>query len=339
MKNISIALTCLLLASACSKVQKAEENMKNMERTTTKMSATTDEMKDVSEVVYRQMRPKEAEETRSAKMAELLNPKVDMDGKFLAATVYFMSFEYQLWTGNNNFDSLDTRHTLLLQVANEFTKKVSGIYKKIKTKKMSPTKEGRSQNDEMAFYALAATMHATNTFQEEKSVKNGTFPVISFYDMVKTSLLKEVNGYNYEDYESVLVTGTNKEMMIELIKARVDVFAALALKNLTDKRNMTLGQKAKSLLFKLTGGRLGSIDLPEVYDQSNDPTKDSVITYLEGALKAKNFLREIGVNKTLEKTTRSALINIDLGEEVSDGDVAMDEKREEIQSLINKILE
>src|SRR5690606_23260250 len=160
------------------------------------MSATTDEMKDVSEVVYRQMRPKEAEETRSAKMAELLNPKVDMDGKFLAATVYFMSFEYQLWTGNNNYDSLDTRHTLLLQAANDFTRKDSGIYKKIKTKKMSPPKKGRSQSDEMAFYALAATMHDTNTFQEEKSVKNGTFPVISFYDMVKTSLLKEVNGYN-----------------------------------------------------------------------------------------------------------------------------------------------
>jgi hypothetical protein len=98
---------------------------------------------------------------------------------------------------------------------------------------------------------------------------------------------------------------------------------------------MTLGQKAKGLIFKITGGRLGSIDLPEVFDKSNDATKIYIEKYLDGALKAKVFLKDIGIEKKLEKTLFSAFKEINLTEKSID---SSDERRIKIQSQIDQLL-
>ena len=128
--------------------------------------------------------------------------------------------------------------------------------------------------------------------------------------------------------------------MSELMRARVDITGALALKNLTDKDEMALGQKAKGLIFKITGGKLGSIDLPETYDKSNETTKEFTETYLDAAVKAKMFLREIGVEKSLEKTLKSAYKNIDFNEkkQTEAEKAQVDEKKDNIKKLINDLM-
>ncbi len=337
MKTSSVVLACLILTSACSKVKELDKRTENMEKSTEKVSAITDEMKETTTIMYQQIRSKEAEDTRDEKFHILMTKEADIGTRFTAAGVYFKSMEFQLWNDNDSFDNLDARDVLYLDAVNEFTRRMCDLYPKVNTKKMSPTKENKMEE---SFYALAATMHMNHTFQDDVS-KNKNIATASMYDLVKKALSKEYKRKPLKDYEEILVSGQNKEIMIELVKARVDILSALALKNLTDKRDMTLGQKAKALLFKATGGMFGSIDLPEVYETSNDATKNQTEKYLDGAIKARDFLTDIGVEKKLEKTLKSAFKNIDFNEkkQTEDEKLKVDTRKESIRSMINNLME
>lgn len=338
MKMSSLVLACLMFSAACSKVKELDKRTENMEKATETMSSTTDEMKETTSAMYQQIRSKESEDTRDEKFSILMNDEADMGTRLTAACVFFKSLEFQLWTDNETYDNAHARDVLFLDAANEFTRRMTDLYSHINVNKMSPTKD--NNEFESSFYAIAATMHMNHSYQDEAASKNSKMKINSFYDLMKKSLLKERDKRALDEHEEVLLQGINREIMIELIKARVDIMSALALKNLTDKRDMTLGQKAKGLLFKATGGRFGSIQLPEVFDKSNDATKIYTEKYLEGALKAKNFLKEIGIEKPLEKTVKSAFKHIDFNEknvEVKD-DADLDKKKESIKSLISELL-
>ena len=347
--NKSLALLAILSFSvACSKVEKAEKNMQSMKTQTEQMSQTTEQMEETTNVMYQQVRSKEAEDTRNKKFSILKDKKAGFGEKIAAASVYFKSFEFQLWSATGT-DDLETRDVLLLDAVNEFTKKVSDIYEKINVKRMSPTRDGRFQSDEHAFYALAVTMHMNHHFQDQLIDEKNDLKAISFYDIIKSALDKDDSGEALTEYEEILVSGANKEIMTELIKARVDMLAALALKNLTDKRDMTLGQTLKAALFKISGGKLGSIDLPETFTKSNGSTRKQTIKYLENATKARDFLLYVGVKKELEKTLKSAFSKINLGDKeprngqdqsevptvVNDED---DSDKMEIKNLINGLI-
>lgn len=337
MKKSSIVLACLLLSSACSKVKELDKRTENMEKSTEKVSAVTDEMKETTSIMYQQIRSKEAEDTRDEKFAILMSEEAEIGTRITAAGVYFKSMEFQLWNDNGSFDNKDALDVLYVDAANEFTRRMCDLYPKVNVKKMSPTKDDKM---EMSFYALAAALHMNHAFQDEVA-KSKNFEAKSMYDLIKKALQKDKQNKPLKEHEEILVNGQNKEIMIELIKARVDILSALALKNLTDKRDMTLGQKAKALLFKVTGGALGSIDLPEVYDLSNDTTKNYTEKYLDGAVKARDFLKEIGVEKKLEKTLKSAFKNIDFNEKKLSEEEKQkaDGRKEAIRSLINTLVE
>ena len=321
--------------------------MDSMKAKTEQMSSTTDEMKETTTVMYQQIRSKEAEDTRNKKFTILKSKDENFGEKIAAAAVYFKSFEFQLWSGQQNVETGHMREQLILDAVNEFTRRIGDIYENINLKKMSPTNSGKKHSAEEAFYALSATMHMNHGFQEELVGEKSEIKKISFYDVVKRALEKDSLGEAMTDYEEILVSGLNKEIMIELIKARVDMLSALALKNLTDKRDMTFGQKLKAALFKISEGRLGSIELPETFEKSNGPTKKQTIKYLEAANKSKNFLFEIGIQKQLEKTLKSAFSKIKLenhdsqseGLDSSSENNDSDSKRVEIKKLIDELLQ
>jgi hypothetical protein len=340
MVRIKIALfTCLAFSGACSKVKDFEDKTKSMERTTRDMSSTTTQMRGTTTTMYQQIRSKEAEDTRAQKFDQLLDRTKKMGEKFTAAAVYFKSFEYQLWNADVQYDDAESREVLYLDAANEFTRRISDVYEEINLDKMDPTKSGRSHNSEMAFYALAGAMHMNHHFQEELVKNKPNLEAVSFYDLIKKALLRDMQQKRLAEHEIVLMSGMNKEIMIELIKARVDIIAALAVKDLTDMRDMTIGQKAKAALFRLTGGRLGTIDLPETFDRANDATKETIEIRLDAANNARKFLREIGVQKNVERTIKSALSNIDFNENREVADDASDRRKENVRRLIGEILD
>lgn len=321
---------CLVLSVACSKVQKIDKRTESMERATTEVSTTTEAMKETTSVMYRQIRSKEAEDSREKKFQILMEDEADIGTRINAAAVYFKSLEFQLWS-HSEIENNDIK-SYYLDAANEFSRRMIDLYERINTKKISPIRPSKM---EMSFYALSVTMHMNHHFQEEVTkIKNqGT---VSFYDLVKKALLKDKELKNLEPHEEVLLNGQNREVLIELIKARVDMMSAMALNNLTNKDEMNLSQKTKAIIFKITGGRLGSIDLPETYGKSNEATKVFTEKYLDQALKAKLFLREIGVEKKLDKTLKAAFKEIDL-QERSPKD-STDERRENVRNLIKGLL-
>lgn len=330
-KNISLGFLTLFIIASCSKVQELDKRTQSMERSTSDVSTTTENMKETTTIMYQQIRSKEAEDTRDEKFQLLMNDEAGMGTRITAAGVYFKSMEFQLWNNNETYDNKEVLEDYYLDAANEFTRRMLDLYEKINVKKMSPTKDNKS---EMSFYALAATMHMNHTFQDELA-KSKESETVSMYDLIKKAFLKDRDHRVMLPHEEVLMSGINKEIMTNLIKARVDIYSALALKNLTDKRDMTLSQKVKALIFKITDGKLGSIDLPEVFNQSNDATKIYIEKYLDGALKAKIFLKEISIEKKLEKTLQSAFKEINLTKNSID---SSDGRRLRIQELINQLL-
>jgi len=331
-RNIFLGFFTFIFITSCSKVQELDKRTLNMERSTSDVSTTTESMKETTTIMYQQIRSKEAEDTRDEKFQVLMNDEAGMGTRISAAGVYFKSMEFQLWNNNETYDNKEVLEEYYLDAANEFTRRMTDLFEKINVKKMSPTKDNKL---EMSFYAIAAAMHMNHTFQDELA-KSKDAESVSMYDLIKKALLKDREHRVMLPHEEVLMNGINKEIMTNLIKARVDIYSALALKNLTDKRDMTLGQKTKALIFKITGGKLGSIDLPEVFDQSNEATKIYIEKYLDVALKAKNFLKEIGIEKKLEKTLLSAFKEINLTERsIKD---SSDERRIKIQSQINQLI-
>lgn len=352
MKKSSLVLACLMLSVSCSKVKEMDDRTKNMDKNTEKVSATTvqmkeitdemktitDQMRDVTGTMYQQIRSKEAEETRDRKFEILLDDKAGMGERITAAGVFYKSLEFQLYTDNGSFDDKHNQDALFLDAANEFTRRLCDLYDRIDVKDLNPTKKGKRHSDEMSFYSLAAALHMNHHFQDSVAERRHK-STHSMYDMITKALKKDFDKKLLEEHEEVLMNGINREIMIELLKARVDIISALALRNLTEQRDMTLTQKGKGLLFKITGGRFGAIDLPEVYDLMNDATKNTTETYLEAALKTKNFLAEIGVEKKLEKTISSALSRIDFNEVTgAQEEEEVDLKKEAIRSSIQGLL-
>jgi hypothetical protein len=344
-----ILLAVLTFSIACSRVEKAEKNMTDMKKQTESMSSTTEEMAKVTaemnetmEDQYLQLRSGDTVAIRNSQWKILMDEKEQFGAKIAAACVLYKSFEFQLWRGKGK-DTEHARELLFADAVNEMTKHLDDLYKKIDLKKMSPTKDGKGTSYEQAFYALALGMHMNHNFQEELTAGKSSIQKISFYDLVKKSLRKEELKGNTTEHETNLVSGPNREIMVELVKARVDILSALALKNLTDKRKMTMGQKISGAWFKITGGALGSIKLPVVFAKSNDATKDQTISYLDAAQKARTFLVEIGEDKQLEETLKSAFEEIDLDED-QDPSQSQSEtkgealKREEIKGLIASLL-
>lgn len=315
MKTILISLMSLAVVVSCSKVEKMEDKTSSMERTTKTMSQTTDKMETTTSTMFQQIRSKEAEATRASKIEELLNPKSLMGTKLAAACIFYKSFEYQLWDPEMKFDTLSMRELLMKDAVDEFTQRVLDIYNQINTRKMDPSKSVKSNNHEMAFYALGVGLHMNHSFQEGLLKNNKDVKVISFLTMIQNALIKDSQNLHLTEYEGVLVTGQNKEIMIELLKARVDMISAIALNNLTDLRKMNVSQLLSAGAFLVSNGSVGQIEIPETLSGSNASTQEAVKQLLTFALDAKRTLKKIGVDKSVHKTIRSGLKNIDMGQE------------------------
>lgn len=318
MKKSSFILACLLISSACSKVEKKVQIIERSTEEVTHTQSNETEQKMTSHL-FEQI-SQEAADRRDEKFQILMEEEAEMGSRLSAAIDYFGSFDFQLAVNKDKSQSLYSK------AVNEFSLKVSDLFWKINPYKLNPMNEDNKLD--MSFYALSAALDESGDSSE------------SFYDLMKKALLKDHQHEKLLDHEELLVSGINREIMIELIRARVDITATMALKNLTDKRDMTLGQKAKALIFQITGGRLGSIDLPETYDKSNDATKSSAQKHLEASIEARDFLKSINVNKSLEKRLSSAYSKIDFNEKNSvKNDKALDQKKEQIRSLIQDLLD
>lgn len=329
MKPIFAILFLMTIASSCSKDESFEQDRNKQ-----------------TEQMYQQARSKEAEIIRQEKFSDLERSDKEFDKKVAAAIVYFKSFEFQLWNADKNNNSI-VRDRLYADAVNEFSKHIDRIYNNINLKKLNPSNRGKKHSYEQAFYAIAVTMHMSPFSKGHYIDSEANNKGLSIYNLIQNALLKDQNGEVLLDYEERLINGINKEIMIELIKARMDMMASMAVDHLTNNKKFTTRQRVRTTLFRVTNGVMGAMDLPEAYEELNTFDKKETIIFLEAAVKAKAFLRDISEYEAdVEKSIRSSLENIEFNnsrqqEVVEPGQQVQEESdilRMEISELIKELI-
>lgn len=246
-----------------------------------------------------------ATNSREQSMQIIQNRGTSFGSKMSAAENYFLALGIQnLSTLTDEERAEDVspgpeREAVYLKAVREFILHTEDIARRIRMKQMSPMNEGKPS--ERAFYAIAAMMDSVLIPGQ-----------VSFYELIRQAMIHEANGKPLEEHEKLLMAEPTKKTMINLIKARLDMSAMLALKSLTTKDNISLLQRGSTLLFKISFGLVAGIELPETFATSSDTTKDQVVKYLDEAREAKDFLREFQIGKDLERNVRSAFMKLKL---------------------------
>lgn len=305
MKFSILSLVLVLMLSACAKKENSGGSSSGEKRT---------------QQIVQEVQEKELEiiqdKSRDDQYAILMDAKYGLGFKVTAGKD-LMSNMNEIIVRNSE-DSIEKKEML----TEEFSLRLNDIYSQVNFKRLNPLKV--KGHYESSFYAVAATIDG------------------QFYNILKSALKKDNLGSEVKYYEENLITQDSRQMMIDLIQARVDILSVFALQNLTDKKKMSFWQKTKSFAFSISGGLFGSIEYPETYAKASEATKNEIEDHLVKAVESKNFLKEIGIQKKLNKKMRSAYKRIDFGDKKSDAnnkdDVAIDQRKELIRSQINSLL-
>lgn len=339
-KRLVSALTIALFAAAC---ENPLDTMSEMKDTTKDMSGTTQEMRTITENMYVSLRQQASEETRALKWKTLLDPKTNKSLAVKEAKVLFMSFEFQVWYGKADARGLHQRENRIYSALEELYMSVSAVHEKLiddplfgssRMSKMSPIDlDDEDKNLERFFYALSATMHAKNDFQEETLIpENKKIGIeveeVSLYDVIARALRKEYYGGHMSEAEAYVTIYSNRNMTIDLLNARINMLIALALKEVTESDDMTIKEKARGLLFKGSGGRLGSLQVDNLFLERNDDTRNEALKRLEHAVKTKALLEEIEEPVVIQKDIKSVLENLPVADDASLDYSSLTESRE-----------
>lgn len=330
MKHLLFLLTIISIMASCSKVQEIDNRTESMDSSTKKMSESTEEMKKSTDTLLKLQRQYSTADLRSTQIESLYNQYTDMGEKLTAARKLMLGFEYQLWDPANSFDTIEYRDELMTEAVKEFFYKADGIHSelmetniwgKTKLEKMSPfilgkKKKGKNKfNNEMIFYALASNIHANNIFQQKALESlDGKVQVLSIFDIIKSSLIKDFENGNLSIAEEVVVTGSFKKVAIDLLKARYNLLITLAVKDLTNQEDMSFGDKTSAFFFEISRGAFGKIRLDSKFEVSNIQTQKDINKKLEGAIKTRRLLQSIGQEVVMDKKLRSTLRNLQIEE-------------------------
>lgn len=306
MKWSYLCLSFLISFSSCSK----KENKKST------LDSRTEEITKEMTVIQKQLEIVQ-EKTRDDKYNILMDSRMGLHSKITASN--------DIMEIMNDLMTIDPIKSELIyeDMAEEFSLRLRDIHSQIKFKNLNPLKDNGHFGN--SFYAVAATL-------------NG-----SMSELIKRALKKDKTGKELNHAESVIVLHENKEMMTDLLEAKVDILSAFALQNLTDKKKMNFWQRTKSFAFTISFGLVGAIDYPETYAEANEATKNKIEDHLSKAVDAKKLLVEIGVNKKLSKRMNSAFKEISFGEKKKKKDETAEEKeidarKELIKGLINQLV-
>ncbi|MAX67454.1 MAG: hypothetical protein QF441_12185 [Bacteriovoracaceae bacterium] len=344
---ISLSLSlCYVLFTACESPIQTMQDMKNttadMKETTKDMSETTQQMSEKMDQTNKNTsnlaaasRHGFSEEKRYQKRKELY-PDGDIGNDLTDAKIFYLALEFQIWDGVADEYGLSIREELIGDALDEMYRSLIVTYSQLKQdkfydlipytsrlEKMSPLNlEGEDKQAERSFYANAATFHFKDLLQHRTIKQNKELGYeleeVSLYDVIESALIKESRGEELNINEQKVVVRSFRGMLIDLLRARVDFLSALAINEFVDKGNMSLKDKFAGLVFKVTGGNAGELRPKSVFASANDPTREKVLEYMDGAVKAKRILNKIGESIQLQKEIRSILENVEIEEQDSD---------------------
>lgn len=302
------AYPCLALIAltGCSKVNDMHDATMAMNATTSKMAANTEKMGATTTTmngimceVFDSGRQGAALDLRT-KQWELVigSPKLEDKGTF--AGLYFLAFEFQLWS-NLCEDSLSgQRNRLKADAVKEFSRRLLGIShwgpdEVDPFAGKNPLKFGDVENEKASFNAVAASMEENNRKQELTATDTST-DSDSMLNIIETGLragkeIREGKAKLQDFPEYVDLVLQREELMTRLLKARYQVMGLAVLGQLTPiTRNLTEGLKYKYL------GQKWDID----FNQLSESLVNLATFRIQQANEAHDTLKELGIEVTLD---------------------------------------
>lgn len=306
MKWSFLCLAVLVSLTSCSK----KENKKST------LDAKTEQITKEMTVIQKQLEIVQ-EKSRDDKYEILMDSRMGLNSKITAAKDIMEIMGDLLTKHPMNAEMISE------DLVEEFTLRLRDIHSQIKFKSMNPLRDNGHFGN--SFYAVATALDG------------------SMYDLIQKALKKDKAGRVLNPAESIIVLHENKEMIINLIEARVDILGVFALQNLTDKKKMNFWQRTKSFAFTISFGLIGAIDYPETYAAANEATKNKIEDHLAKAVESKKFLSDLSINKKLTRKMNSAFKEITFGEKKKKTnetaeEKAVDARKELIKTLINQLV-
>jgi|GEM_PF-4274215 len=173
------------------------------------------------------------------------------------------------------------------------------ITRDVKMKKLSPLK--MKSEDEKAFFALAASIHYS---------KND-----SLLNIIKSS-------FNPESSSELNLSDDSLELLLGLMKARIDILSALSLQEIEDA-GFNISKTSKKFLTGIKS--------------ENEEISLDLESALQSALETKRFLKSVGVIYKIDSKIKSQLKKVKLDKKLKLND---EEKTrvEEIKEIVEELI-
>lgn len=358
-KVFGLLMATSMLMTGCM-LEDMGDRTEKMHKLSQKLESYSSCMKRMNAgVMYKQMRSGNGAAARKDNFEAVIGESgaSGIGKKITRASVYFKGFEHQLFSGLVCAESKDDYRDLELNTAKEFSQLMSDYsflnkqfdpntgeikgnilkYTKVKNGDI----KGKT-NDMMSFFAFAVAMHQEHHFQKVLK-RNGTKKKLrarTFYDILKEALRADASNKTNE-IEMQLVAGPTRDTMINLLRARYNYLAVIAVGKLIKKEDMNLKQKLNFItdrFLNLFGVDKIDIEIPLTHMEDG---RFSTLRYakdaLDGAIKVRNFMNKMGITYRLDDEISEILNDVHRSDFTTKSKKTRKEFNE-VQKLTAKIL-
>lgn len=270
------------------------------------MATRTEEVARTSEELYDASRQGVSLQLRRDALDALL--RAQSGGKKIEeAAAYFMSFEFQLWTGWGPDETTEKRDELASNAVAEFLKAVQeftvrGDVEPFAESSGEAADLHREANKQASFNALSAALHQLNRKQEEMLARSPQFQPMSMWSLLTESLRLEgdvnegrVDLAALKEYQREVLV--NKELVVRLLQARHNFIPAIFLSKVIPQDRLRDRVRA-GLNYYLNWGATWNLDL----DRFNLTQLKEYSRYLEASLSTRRVLSDLGIEPRIDAT-------------------------------------
>jgi hypothetical protein len=304
-----ISLVFLLAIAAlpsCSKVQEMHNATMEMNSTTSDLADVSSQMNKMMAEVYDSGRQGASLDLRNKLFDIAVNaPKIEE--KATNAGLYFLAFEFQLWSNLGQDNREGERERLMKDAVEEFFCHMLSITHWTEVDPFAgknPLAFGEAENERAIFNAFALTLEKNNRKQDITTTDNG-IDALSMRNLIENALLADqkikAGEARITDFPAYVdIVRQHEELAVRLLKARYQMLGLAVLTQLTPiARNNWEGFKYK------IWGKSWNIDLKKV----NSSALRLAAFRLKEANRARDFLASIGEKVELDSSIAAIYAN------------------------------
>lgn len=292
-----VIFTALAALSSCSKVQEMHNATMEMNSTTSDLADVSSQMNKMMAEVYDSGRQGASLDLRN-KLFEIAVNAPKIEEKATNAGLYFLAFEFQLWSNLGQDNREGERERLMKDAVEEFFCHLLSITHWTEVDPFAgknPLAFGEAENERAIFNAFALTLEKNNRKQDITTTDNG-LDAISMRNLIESALIADQKIKSGEaritDFPAYVdIVRQHEEIAIRLLKARYQILGLAVLTQLTPiSRNKWEGFKYK------IWGKSWQIDLNKV----NSSALRLAAFRLKEANRARAFLASLGEKVELD---------------------------------------